>query len=193
MAAKRWVDEPHTAKGYQSDYDLLIIVNDKRLTDRVTYWAKLEARLYAEQTITKAIRTPINFIIQTLKEVNAGLAHGRYFFRDVARDGIALYESDDTELHQPKPKTPAQALAIAQEYFNEEMPSASGMLETARFSANQGRLADCQEGDWSSEGISQAVKLTGEATPRAAKSASMNPPFPPASAGSSPRNSSAHI
>ena len=30
-----WVDEPHTAKGYQSDYDLLIIVNDKRLTDRV--------------------------------------------------------------------------------------------------------------------------------------------------------------
>src|SRR3546814_3898527 len=29
-----WVDEPHTAKGYQSDYDLLIIVNDKRLTDR---------------------------------------------------------------------------------------------------------------------------------------------------------------
>ncbi|ETI65820.1 hypothetical protein C100_00465 [Sphingobium sp. C100] len=74
MAAKRWVDEPHTAKGYQSDYDLLIIVNDKRLTDRVTYWAKLEARLYAEQTITKAIRTPINFIIQTLKEVNAGLA-----------------------------------------------------------------------------------------------------------------------
>src|SRR3546814_16028521 len=26
-----WVDEPHTAKGYLSDFDLLIIVNDKRL------------------------------------------------------------------------------------------------------------------------------------------------------------------
>jgi predicted nucleotidyltransferase len=25
-----WVDEPHTAKGYQSDFDLLIIVSDKR-------------------------------------------------------------------------------------------------------------------------------------------------------------------
>src|SRR3546814_6629915 len=23
-----WVDEPHTAKGYRSDFDLLIIVND---------------------------------------------------------------------------------------------------------------------------------------------------------------------
>jgi predicted nucleotidyltransferase len=38
-----WIDEPHTAKGYKSDYDLLIIVNDKRLTDRVEYWAKLGA------------------------------------------------------------------------------------------------------------------------------------------------------
>ena len=35
-------------------------------------------------------------------------------------------------------------------------------------------------GDWSSEGISQAVKLTGEPTPRAAKSASMSSPFLPA-------------
>ncbi len=40
-----WVDEPHTAKGYQSDYDLLIIVNDKRLTDRAAFWSKAEERL----------------------------------------------------------------------------------------------------------------------------------------------------
>ncbi len=44
-----WVDEPHTAKGYQSDFDLLIIVNDKRLTDRVKYWAKLDERLLLVQ------------------------------------------------------------------------------------------------------------------------------------------------
>lgn len=33
-----WVDEPHTAKGYKSDFDLLIIVNQKDLTDRIQYW-----------------------------------------------------------------------------------------------------------------------------------------------------------
>src|SRR3546814_10425020 len=37
-----WVDEPHTAKGYRSDFDLLIIVNDKRLTDKIDFWSKLE-------------------------------------------------------------------------------------------------------------------------------------------------------
>ena len=43
-----WVDEPHTAKGYQSVFDLLIVVSDKRLTDRVAYWAKTDDRLIRE-------------------------------------------------------------------------------------------------------------------------------------------------
>jgi predicted nucleotidyltransferase/HEPN domain-containing protein len=137
-----WVDEPHTAKGYQSDYDLLIIVNDQRLTDRVHYWAKAEERLNRELAITRTLKTPVNFIVHTLHEVNDGLAHGRFFFMDVARDGIALYQSDDSELAEPKPKTPAQALAMAKEYYEEWFPAAAGMLETARFSQAEGRLKD---------------------------------------------------
>lgn len=137
-----WVDEPHTAKGYQSDFDILIIVNDKRLTDRVDYWLKLEDRFNREFSITRTMRTPVNFIVHTLQEVNDGLAHGRYFFMDIARDGIALYQFDDSELHAPKPKTPAQALVMAREYFDEWMPAASGMLKTAKFSQAEGRLKD---------------------------------------------------
>ncbi len=137
-----WVDEPHTAKGYQSDYDILIIVNDKRLTDRVTYWLALEDRLNRELAITKTLKTPVNFIVHSLQEVNDGLAHGRFFFMDVRQDGIALYQFDDSELHTPKPKTPEQALAMATEYFEDWFPAAAGMLETAKFSLKQGRLKD---------------------------------------------------
>src|SRR4051812_38478051 len=118
-----WVDEPHTAKGYQSDFDLLIVVNDDRLTDRVQYWVKAEERLNRELAITKTLRTPVNFIVHSLREVNDGLAHGRFFFMDVRRDGIAIYQSDDSELAEPKPKTPDQALAMAQEYFEEWFPA----------------------------------------------------------------------
>jgi len=133
-----WVDEPHTAKGYQSDFDLLIIVNDKRLTDRVTYWAKAEERLNRELAITKTLRTPVNFIVHTLHEVNDGLAHGRFFFMDVARDGIALYQSEDSELAEPKPKTPSQALAMAREYFEEWLPTAMQRFELAKIAAEKG-------------------------------------------------------
>ncbi|MFL0670303.1 MAG: nucleotidyltransferase [Erythrobacter sp.] len=137
-----WVDEPHTAKGYQSDFDLLIIVSDKRLTDRVKYWAKLDERLMREYGLTGTLRTPVNFIVHTLQEVNDGLAHGRYFFMDVKQEGIAVYEADDTELHTPKPKTPTQALAMAQEYFEEWFPSAAALKEGTDFYIGRDRLKE---------------------------------------------------
>ena len=137
-----WVDEPHTAKGYKSDYDLLIIVNQKDLTDRVQYWEKTDERLMRELAITKTLKTPVNFIVHTLQEVNDGLAHGRYFFMDVASEGIALYQADESELHQPKPKTPAQALGMAQEYFEEWFPSALVHLKSARDLLTDGRTKE---------------------------------------------------
>lgn len=136
-----WVDEPHTAKGFQSDFDLLIIVNDKRLTDR-EYWYKADERLIRELSITRTLRTPVNFIVHTLQEVNDGLAHGRYFFMDVAKDGIALYQADESELHTPKPKTPEQALTMAKEYFEEWFPSSLKRFNIAKFDIEQGYLKD---------------------------------------------------
>jgi len=135
-----WVDEPHTAKGYQSDYDLLIIVNHEKLTDRVEFWATAEERLNRELAITGTLRTPVNFIVHTLQEVNDGLAHGRYFFMDVARDGIALYQSDGTELPEPKPKTPKQALAMAREYFDEWLPTAQSFQRGYGYALRDGDL-----------------------------------------------------
>jgi predicted nucleotidyltransferase/HEPN domain-containing protein len=138
-ARGEWVDEPHTAKGYRSDFDLLIIVNDERLTDRVGYWAKAEERLNRELAITRTLKTPVNFIVHSLREVNDGLAHGRFFFMDVARDGIALYQSDDSELAEPKPKTPEQALAMAREYFEEWIPAAADFKDSADHLIGKGR------------------------------------------------------
>ncbi|OWQ95240.1 HEPN domain-containing protein [Sphingopyxis witflariensis] len=134
-----WVDEPHTAKGYRSDFDLLIIVNDKRLTERVDYWLKLEDRLIRELAIDRTLHTPVNFIVHTLQEVNDGLAHGRYFFMDVAKDGIALHEFDDKPLHTPKPKTPEQALTMAREYFEEWFPTASDFHGSANDAIASGK------------------------------------------------------
>jgi uncharacterized protein len=133
-----WVDEPHTAKGYRSDFDLLIIVNQAELTDRAGYWAKADDRLLREVAITRTLRTPVNFIVHSLQQVNDGLAHGRFFFMDVKQDGIALYQSDDSELHTPKPKTPADAFEFAKEYFEEWFPSAAGFLRNAGYARKDG-------------------------------------------------------
>lgn len=136
-----WVDEPHTAKGYVSDFDLLVIVNQKELTERATHWTKADERLI-EEKLAGHLRTPVNFVVHSLQQVNDALAHGRFFFMDIAQDGIALFEADDKPLPAPKPKTPEASLMMAQEYFDEWFPSGAGMLQTSRFSQNEGRLKD---------------------------------------------------
>jgi uncharacterized protein len=118
-----WVDAPLSANQYKSDYDILIIVSQKELTDRAAYWAKAEERLIRAYTIEKTLRTPVNFIVHSLHEVNDGLSHGRVFFMEVVKDGIAIYQSDDAELARPKPQSPQQALDTTREYFEEYLPA----------------------------------------------------------------------
>jgi predicted nucleotidyltransferase len=125
-----WVDEPHTAKGYVSDFDLLVIVNQKELTDRAAHWTKADERLI-EEKLAGRLRTPVNFVVHSLQQVNDALAHGRFFFMDIVRDGIALFEADDKPLSEPKPKTPEANLAMAQEYFNEWFPASMRKFKLA--------------------------------------------------------------
>ena len=127
-----WVDAPGSGNAYKSDYDLLIIVNQDDLTDRATYWHVAEERLAREYGIRGALRTPANFIVHTLQQVNDGLAHGRIFFMELKK-GIVLYQSDDRDLHEPKPKTPTDAYRAAKEYFEEGLPNAADFIEGFQF------------------------------------------------------------
>lgn len=115
-----------------SDYDLLIIANPQDLTD-LDLWHHAEERLNRESQVTKRLRTPANFIVHSLKDVNDALSQGRYFFMDIARDGIALYQSSDTALHEPKPSEPSDALDMAQEYFETWFPSAARFPKASRY------------------------------------------------------------
>ena len=136
-----WVDEPHTSKGYKSDYDLLVIVNQADLTEP-EIWLNAEERIIRETQVTRALRTPVNFIVHTLQEVNDALAQGRYFFMDIVRDAVALYQSSDKELATPKPKEPEDALALAEEYFEDWFPTAMQRFEGAQFYIEKQYLKD---------------------------------------------------
>src|SRR5690606_3526339 len=74
-----WVDEPHTAKGYRSDFDLLIVVNNKKLCEFEAYWEKAADRFMHD----RAIKTPVSFIVHSRREVNEAIRKGQYFFTDI--------------------------------------------------------------------------------------------------------------
>jgi predicted nucleotidyltransferase/HEPN domain-containing protein len=138
MARGEGIYEPHTEKGYVSDYDILVIVNQDELTDH-EYWYHLENRMVRDYMMLHRLRHPVSLIVHTLQEVNNNLADGRFFFLDVVKDAVALYQSDDSELATPRPKRPTDALALAREYFDEWYPSAGEFYETFEFSESKKR------------------------------------------------------
>ncbi|MGI0523107.1 nucleotidyltransferase and HEPN domain-containing protein [Rhizobium giardinii] len=129
-----FVDEPHTKKGYRSDFDILVIVNNRKLADFSTYWHKAAERLLR----TPEISTPVSLITHSLREVNAELRRGRYFFVDIRRDGLALYELDDEPLAVPGHVSAEDAWQIASGYYEDRLPHARVFLKTARFCVNEG-------------------------------------------------------
>lgn len=129
-----WVDEPEN--GYQSDFDLLIIVSHEDLTEIADYWYVAEDKIQRDG----AIRRPVNIIVHTLDEVNQSLKRGEYFWVDIAHDGIVLYELPGSALATSMPLTAADALEMASKYFAEKLGDIDVWLETA--STQQSRTDD---------------------------------------------------
>ncbi len=119
--------------GYYSDYDILVVVNDERLTDVVEYWSKADDHLMREVTITRSISAPVNFIVHSLADVNDQLARGRPFFVDIVKDGIALYELEGHPFDPPRPLTPEAQREEARKHFHQWFESAVKFKRAAHF------------------------------------------------------------
>jgi uncharacterized protein len=131
-----WVDEPQN--GYQSDFDLLIVVSHRDLTEIADYWYVAEDRILRDP----AIGRPVNIIVHSIDEVNQSLKRGEYFWVDIVRDGIALYELPQHELATPMPLTPTDAYDMAQGYLREWLSKIDSAIKLASFAQAEGELKD---------------------------------------------------
>jgi predicted nucleotidyltransferase/HEPN domain-containing protein len=131
-----WVDEPEN--GYQSDFDLLVIVSHKDLTDIADYWYVAEDKIQRNSEIVR----PVNIIVHTLEEVNQSLRRGEYFWVDIARDGIVLYELPGSALTSPMPLNAADAFEMASSYFYGWIEKIDSALGGASYYVGQGELKD---------------------------------------------------
>ncbi|WP_307104774.1 nucleotidyltransferase and HEPN domain-containing protein [Sphingomonas sp. SORGH_AS_0950] len=133
-----WVYEPHTAKGYCSDYDLMIVVNHKQVADHGDFWHGLRDE-FNRMRAARHLKTPVGMIVHTRQDLHQSLTQGRYFFVDVAREGVMLYQDDDKPLPKPRPQTPQSQLAMAREYFSEWYVTAGEFFDNFEFNLTKGR------------------------------------------------------
>jgi predicted nucleotidyltransferase/HEPN domain-containing protein len=129
-----WVDD--TANGYKSDFDILVIVSHKDLADIADYWYVAEDKIQRDPKVAR----PVNVIVHTLEEVNKGLLRGEYFWVEIARDGITLYELPGVALVTPKPLTEADAYQMASEYLNQQLPAVDRWIKLAAMSLNESEV-----------------------------------------------------
>lgn len=130
-----WVHDP--VGRYFSDFDLLVVVDHEDLTD-LEFWEAANERLLAEISLGSQMRTPVTFIVHSLDDVNQKLELGRYFFTDIIRDGVVLFNAPGVTFVKPQPLTPSTALSETEEYFEEWDESAAELLETAAFTRSRG-------------------------------------------------------
>ncbi|WP_448663832.1 nucleotidyltransferase domain-containing protein [Sphingomonas sp. CJ20] len=126
-----WVDEPEN--GYQSDFDLLVVVSHEDLTDIADYWYIAEDRIARDPGIAR----PVNIIVHSLNEVNTALKRGEYFWTDIARDGVAIYELPCHSLATPMPLTSVDAYRVAKDYYEQWSHSVDVWIERAKTSAEK--------------------------------------------------------
>jgi predicted nucleotidyltransferase/HEPN domain-containing protein len=125
-----WVEDP--VGRYFSDYDLLVVVDREELTDVPEFWARTEERLLEEIASGTTLRTPVSLIYHSLDDVNEKLRLGRYFFMDIVREGILLFEEPGHPFAEPKPLSPAQALRETRDYFEEWFESAENFFRLSQ-------------------------------------------------------------
>jgi len=125
-ARNDWVDEPDN--GYLSDFDLLVIVSHEKLTDIADYWYVAEDKVQRDPAVGRTV----NIIVHTMAEVNQALTRGEYFWTDILRDGVVLYELPGHPFAQPQPMTAAEAHKTAQRHFEMKMKDLELRIENAR-------------------------------------------------------------
>jgi predicted nucleotidyltransferase len=125
-----WVEDPET--GYQSDYDVLVVAPPE-IARKNGLWADLSQR--AREL---AGRTPVRVIAHDIKEINHELRLGQYFFIDILREGVVLFDSRRYMLASPKALEPEDRLKLGLVNFRYWFSSAGELWRGAGYFAGRG-------------------------------------------------------
>ena len=121
--------------GYRSDFDLLVVVSHRELTDDNWWYGTTDGLNYEESL--GATRYPYNVIVHDLADVNDQLHRGRPFFVDINRDGIIVYEFDTKALAKPGNLSAEQQLEEAQSHFEQWFENSINLRELASVAASR--------------------------------------------------------
>lgn len=130
-----WVEDKYDKEQYryQSDFDILVLVQTR---SEITQ-GKLEREIEEKLEQESSLKTPTSIIVHDVEFVNRRLKKAQYFFSDIKKEGIFLYNTDQFQLKEPKELSNRERQTLAQEDFDYWFTSANDFYDGFDFYFNR--------------------------------------------------------
>ena len=134
-----WVEDKYDEEHYryQSDLDILVIVETRSESAQ----AKLERDMECTIEQITGTKTPVSIIVHDIDFVNQRLRKAQYFFTDIKKDGILLFDSRRYQLSDARELLPQERIKLAQEDFRYYFKEADDFKELVDFCVDKGKLS----------------------------------------------------
>jgi HEPN domain-containing protein/predicted nucleotidyltransferase len=135
-ATGKWVEDEYYEDGkqydYKSDYDFLVITKSGDRRSDYEVQETVEHR--------SGLNTHVSAITHDIDYINGKLSDGQYFFSDIEKEGIMLYDAGNIPLAEKRELSSQEKKEIAQNDFDHWFTSAIGFLNIAKFSLKENNL-----------------------------------------------------
>ena len=124
-----WVEDRYTGEDgivyeYKSDFDILVVTTSVESAQKWAYWSRVEKKLQRNELL----RTWVSLLVIDIRTLNNELKKGRYFYKDIQKEGIMLYDSKRCELAEPMELTAEERKEEADLHFQKWFNSANSFL-----------------------------------------------------------------
>jgi len=120
---------------YMSDYDILVVIGDGSYKPVQQSLDNIEASYYKNPDT----QTPVQFIQENIKSLNRQLEEGRYFYTQLKKEGIVLYDSGNFKLARRRKLNYKEVQQQAQEYFDVKFKEADFFFDDAKINYQKER------------------------------------------------------
>lgn len=140
FARGNWVfdsyTEHHARFEYASDFDFLIITRTNK--QGINHAAsKLEDKIENKlEKYVNAMRHKPHFVIEAPSVVNEALRYGGYFYSDIVREGICLYDSKEIQLEEAKELTPKEVKEMSIKYYDKWYSGGLSFFKHCKYAMN---------------------------------------------------------
>lgn len=119
----------HTS--YQSDYDILVILSKKAKSKDIENILRKKVTAKYHKIFGDSRHASPQFVVEYVDKLNKQLERGQYFFTDIVKEGIKIYDTKEFKLAKPRDLSFQEIKEFANAEFENHYPESVNFLKHA--------------------------------------------------------------